>query len=56
MIYISDWINESKVLIEKKLIILLFLVGSSMGAWIAFYLSLMIKKKITRNYRNILGY
>ena len=45
-IYISDWVNESKILIEKKTNYPLILVGSSMGAWIAFYLSLIIKKKL----------
>ena len=38
--YLSDWVNESKVLIEKKTNYPLILVGSSMGAWICilFYL------------------
>ena len=44
--YLSDWVNESKVLIEKKTNYPLILVGSSMGAWIAFYLSLIVKKKL----------
>ncbi len=45
-LYLSDWINESKVLIEKKTSYPLILVGSSMGGWIAFYMSLVIKKKL----------
>ena len=45
-LYISDWINESKELIERKTNYPLIIVGSSMGGWIAFYLSLIIKKKI----------
>ena len=45
-LYLSDWVNESKVLIEKKTSYPLILVGSSMGGWIAFYLSLVIKKKL----------
>ena len=51
-LYISDWINESKVLIEKKTNYPLIIVGSSMGGWIAFYLSLIIKKKDIRYCRN----
>ncbi len=42
----SDWVNESKILIEKLTKHPLILVGSSMGGWIAFYLSTVIKKKI----------
>ena len=45
-LYLSDWINESKVLIESKTSYPLIIVGSSMGGWIAFYLSLIIKKNI----------
>jgi alpha-beta hydrolase superfamily lysophospholipase len=45
-LYLSDWINESKVLIEKKTNYPLIIVGSSMGGWIAFYISLVIKRKI----------
>ncbi len=43
---ISDWINESKVLIERLTNYPLLLIGSSMGGWISFYLSLILKKKI----------
>jgi len=42
----SDWINESRILIEKMTKYPLILVGSSMGGWIAFYLSSIIKTKI----------
>ena len=42
----SDFINESRILIEKMTKYPLILVGSSMGGWIAFYLSSIIKKKI----------
>ena len=42
----SDWINESKILIEKMTKYPLILVGSSMGGWIAFYLSSIVKKNI----------
>ena len=45
-LYLSDWINESKELIERKTNYPLIIVGSSMGGWIAFYLSLIIKRKI----------
>ena len=45
-LYLSDWINESKVLIEKKTNYPIILIGSSMGGWIAFYLSLVTKKKL----------
>ena len=44
--YISDWVNESKTLIEKKTNYPILLIGSSMGAWIAFSLSIIIKKKL----------
>lgn len=43
---ISDWINESKILIERLTNYPLLLIGSSMGGWISFYLSLILKKKI----------
>lgn len=42
----SDWINESKILIERLTNYPLLLIGSSMGGWISFYLSLILKKKI----------
>jgi esterase/lipase len=45
-LHLSDWINESRVLIDSKTNYPLIIVGSSMGGWIAFYLSLIIKKKI----------
>ena len=45
-LFISDWVNESKVLIENKTNYPVILIGSSMGGWIAFYLSLVIKKKL----------
>ena len=45
-LYLSDWINESKVLIEKKTSYPIILVGSSMGGWIAFYLSSVIRNKL----------
>ncbi len=45
-ILFSDWVKESKQLIEKFTKYPLILIGSSMGGWIAFYLSLIIKKKI----------
>ena len=43
---LSDWINESKIIIEKKTNYPLILIGSSMCGWIAFYLSLILNKKI----------
>ena len=43
----SDWINESRILIEKITKYPLIFVGSSMGGWIAFYLSSIIKKKVS---------
>ena len=43
---LSDWINESKVVIEKYANHPIILVGSSMGGWISFYLTSVLRKKI----------
>ncbi|MEC8099716.1 MAG: alpha/beta fold hydrolase [Pseudomonadota bacterium] len=43
---LSDWINESKIIIENITKYPLIIIGSSMGGWIAFYLTTIIKRKV----------
>ncbi|MEC8100373.1 MAG: alpha/beta hydrolase, partial [Pseudomonadota bacterium] len=43
---LSNWVEESKILIKIKTKYPLILIGSSMGAWIALFLSFLIKRKI----------
>ena len=42
----SNWINESKIIIEKLTNYPLVLIGSSMGGWISFYISMIMRRKI----------
>ena len=43
---LSDWVNETYLLIKKKLKYPLIIVGSSLGGWIAFILLKKFKKNI----------
>ncbi len=43
---ISDWVNESYLLIKKKLKSSVIIVGSSLGGWISLILLKKFKKKI----------
>tara|TARA_B100001248_G_C27357694_1_gene444705 strand:+ start:689 stop:1450 length:762 start_codon:yes stop_codon:yes gene_type:complete len=42
----SNWVNESKIIIEKLTNYPLLLIGSSMGGWISFYISIIMKREI----------
>ena len=44
--FLSDWVNESYLLIKKKLKHPVIIVGSSLGGWIAFILLKKFKKDI----------
>ena len=48
---LSDWINESYLLIKKKLKYPLIIVGSSLGGWIA----LILMKKFKKNILGVIG-
>ncbi len=48
---LSDWVNESYLLIKKKLNHPVIIVGSSLGGWIAF----ILLKKFKKNILGIIG-
>ena len=48
---LSDWVNESYLLIKKKLNNPIIIVGSSLGGWIAF----ILLKKLRKNILGIIG-
>ena len=48
---LSDWVNESYLLIKKKLKHPVIIVGSSLGGWIAF----ILLKKFKKNILGIIG-
>ena len=48
---ISDWVNESYLLIIKKLKYSVIIVGSSLGGWI----SLILLKKLKKNILGVIG-
>ena len=48
---LSDWVNESYLLIKKKLNYPVIIVGSSLGGWIAF----ILLKKLKKNILGVIG-
>lgn len=48
---LSDWVNESYLLIKKKLNHPVIIVGSSLGGWIAF----ILLKKLKKNILGVIG-
>ena len=48
---LSDWVNETYLLIQKKLKYPVIIVGSSLGGWIA----LIILKKLKKNILGVVG-
>ena len=48
---LSDWVNESYLLIKKKLNHPVVIVGSSLGGWIA----LILLKKLKKNILGVIG-
>ena len=48
---LSDWVNESYLLIKKKLKHPLIIVGSSLGGWIAF----ILLKKFNKDILGVIG-
>ena len=48
---LSDWVNESYLLIKKKLNYPVIIVGSSLGGWIAF----ILLKKFKKNILGVIG-
>ena len=48
---LSDWVNESYLLIKKKLNHPVIIVGSSLGGWIAF----ILLKKFKKNILGVIG-
>ena len=48
---LSDWVNESYLLIKKKLKYPIIIVGSSLGGWLAF----IMLKKFKKNILGVIG-